>query len=447
MVFFTCDACGESLKKAQVEKHYKFKCRSCSVLTCVDCQKDFPGDAYIQHTKCITEDEKYGGKNYQPKANANKGLKKQNAWIENLQEVVAAKAGSLDADVKSVVDTIITFENIPRKKPKFMNFAKNVLGGGRRSSPQTLEKTWELLQEALKKPEQKEPETKEEEPVAKKLKVEEPEKTEEEVPKSSKKDKKKSKKKDKAEKESENTKTEQKDGGSESDCKTCETATNGAAEPEEEEEEEVCQGVKKFKGTGKKRKGDSDVTATPVKKEKVASDEESKSSKQKKSKTQDDTKKFDWESAAVAVLEKKGSSMKESRLNKKAMKAYWDAHPDERLDADQKHKLEAKMTKRLKKSSKLAFEGDSVSLVGAAAAAAADASSDDGKDALVTEANGEEDSGLKAEQDGKGSLEEELRLANKEIDRLKAERDALVEYIVMEPDGLDKIHRDFMMTL
>ena len=39
MVFFTCDACGESLKKAQVEKHYKFKCRSCSVLTCVDCQK------------------------------------------------------------------------------------------------------------------------------------------------------------------------------------------------------------------------------------------------------------------------------------------------------------------------------------------------------------------------------------------------------------------------
>ena len=47
--------------------------------------QDFPGDTYIEHTRCITEDEKYGGKNYQAKANANKGLKKQNAWIENLQ--------------------------------------------------------------------------------------------------------------------------------------------------------------------------------------------------------------------------------------------------------------------------------------------------------------------------------------------------------------------------
>merc|ERR1711973_376844 len=152
MVFFTCDSCGESLKKNQVEKHYKFKCRSCSVLTCVDCQTDFPGDSYAEHTKCITEDEKYGGKNYQPKSNANKGLKKQNAWIETLQDVVASKSGELDADVKSVVDTIITFENIPRKKPKFMNFAKNVLGGGRQSSPQTLEKIWELHELALKKP-------------------------------------------------------------------------------------------------------------------------------------------------------------------------------------------------------------------------------------------------------------------------------------------------------
>ena len=134
----------------------------------------------------------------QAKASANKGEKKQNAWLENLQDVVASKAGSLDADVKSVVDTIITFENIPRKKPKFMNFAKNVLGGGRRSSPQTLEKTWELLQEAL----QKKPEQNEEEPSAKKMKVEESpvkeEKVEEETPKSSKKDKKKSKKKDKS---------------------------------------------------------------------------------------------------------------------------------------------------------------------------------------------------------------------------------------------------------
>jgi len=152
MVVFTCDACGESLRKTAVEKHYKFKCKSSAVLTCIDCQKDFPGDTYIEHTRCITEDEKYGGKNYQAKANANKGLKKQNAWIENLQDLVASRAGSLDPEVRSVTEAIMAYDNVPRKKPKFMNFAKNVLGGGRRSSPQTLEKTWELLELALKKP-------------------------------------------------------------------------------------------------------------------------------------------------------------------------------------------------------------------------------------------------------------------------------------------------------
>lgn len=42
MVFFTCDACGASLKKNQVEKHYLHQCRRCSVLTCIDCQKVAP---------------------------------------------------------------------------------------------------------------------------------------------------------------------------------------------------------------------------------------------------------------------------------------------------------------------------------------------------------------------------------------------------------------------
>lgn len=40
MVFFTCNACGESLKKAQVENHVNI-CRKCQVLSCIDCGKDF----------------------------------------------------------------------------------------------------------------------------------------------------------------------------------------------------------------------------------------------------------------------------------------------------------------------------------------------------------------------------------------------------------------------
>lgn len=40
MVFFTCNGCGESLKKAQVDKHVTM-CRGCQVLSCIDCGKDF----------------------------------------------------------------------------------------------------------------------------------------------------------------------------------------------------------------------------------------------------------------------------------------------------------------------------------------------------------------------------------------------------------------------
>lgn len=40
------------------------------------------GEDYNQHTKCISEEEKYSGKNYVPKAGANKGEQKQNQWVE-----------------------------------------------------------------------------------------------------------------------------------------------------------------------------------------------------------------------------------------------------------------------------------------------------------------------------------------------------------------------------
>lgn len=79
MVFFTCNACGSSLKKNQVEKHYRNECRNCSVLSCMDCGQDFYGDAYAGHTKCISEAEKYQGAMY--KGSENKGDCKQEAWL------------------------------------------------------------------------------------------------------------------------------------------------------------------------------------------------------------------------------------------------------------------------------------------------------------------------------------------------------------------------------
>ncbi|XP_066927223.1 cell growth-regulating nucleolar protein-like isoform X3 [Clytia hemisphaerica] len=83
MVSFICDACGNTVKKNQVEKHYQTACRNCSVLSCIDCGVDFPGDAYVSHTSCISEAEKYQGHLYQPKDKENKGESKQKQWIQN----------------------------------------------------------------------------------------------------------------------------------------------------------------------------------------------------------------------------------------------------------------------------------------------------------------------------------------------------------------------------
>jgi cell growth-regulating nucleolar protein len=53
----------------------------------------------------------------------------------------------LDDDVRKVLDVVIRHENIPRKKPKFVNFVKNIIRGIR---PATIDKTWEVFEEAHK---------------------------------------------------------------------------------------------------------------------------------------------------------------------------------------------------------------------------------------------------------------------------------------------------------
>jgi len=123
MVVFNCNACGEALKKNQVEKHYQVQCRRCEVLSCVDCGKEFWGNDYEQHVKCISEEEKYSGKNFKPKPNANKGEQKQELWTQQVQAAVSKV--SANAKLKNILQQLIDFPNIPRKKVKFENFLKN----------------------------------------------------------------------------------------------------------------------------------------------------------------------------------------------------------------------------------------------------------------------------------------------------------------------------------
>ena len=137
MVFFTCNACGASLKKNQVEKHYQNECRNCEVLSCMDCGKDFYGDDYAAHIKCVSEAEKYQGALYKDsgKSGGAKGEKKQQEWLEVDEAYVylvcgqcvlyiqrvrdSVQSAEVNPRISRLLEKISEFPNIPRKKSKF----------------------------------------------------------------------------------------------------------------------------------------------------------------------------------------------------------------------------------------------------------------------------------------------------------------------------------------
>ncbi|XP_035007681.1 cell growth-regulating nucleolar protein [Hippoglossus stenolepis] len=145
MVFFTCNACGESLKKAQVDKHVNM-CRGCQVLSCIDCGKDFWGDDYKNHLKCVSENQKYGGKGYEAKAN--KGDVKQQQWIQKVNE--AMDKPDISAKLKDVLKQVSVYDNVPRKKAKFQNWMRNSL---KITNTSLHDEVWNILAAADSAPE------------------------------------------------------------------------------------------------------------------------------------------------------------------------------------------------------------------------------------------------------------------------------------------------------
>ncbi|XP_055290841.1 cell growth-regulating nucleolar protein isoform X2 [Moschus berezovskii] len=160
MVFFTCNACGESVKKVQVEKHVAL-CRNCECLSCIDCGRDFWGDDYKNHVKCISEDQKYGGKGYEGKTH--KGDVKQQAWIQKIHELI--KRPNVSPKVRELLEQISGFDNVPRKRAKFQNWMKNSLKVHNES---VLEQVWNIFSEASSnEPVSKGPDQQPAEPVTK----------------------------------------------------------------------------------------------------------------------------------------------------------------------------------------------------------------------------------------------------------------------------------------
>ncbi|KAG6461056.1 hypothetical protein O3G_MSEX012406 [Manduca sexta] len=141
MVVFTCGYCGESVQKPKVEKHYMTKCRNMSPnLSCMDCFKDFLGQDYVAHNKCITEEERYSGKGFTPKEK--KGEKKQSVWVDMLQSVLDEQK-NMPKNVQRIIESISKHQNTPRKKPKFINFVKNVCGN--KTNPKDIDQAWDMI--------------------------------------------------------------------------------------------------------------------------------------------------------------------------------------------------------------------------------------------------------------------------------------------------------------
>merc|ERR1719369_2634384 len=108
---------------------------------------------------CMSEEQRYskeGRAGWDPLVGqGNKGEKRQNQWTNNLRKLLA-EATDLDSDVRNILDTIQEHENIPRKKPKFINFVKNIMRN--RARPHSIDKTWELFEQALRPAVNPEPE-------------------------------------------------------------------------------------------------------------------------------------------------------------------------------------------------------------------------------------------------------------------------------------------------
>ncbi|CAG2164933.1 unnamed protein product [Oppiella nova] len=120
--------------------------RSCYTksVSCVDCGKDFTYD-YNLHTQCVSEDQKYGGLDYQPKANSNKGQQKQEEWIQKVKKAIIESTAT--KHIKDLMQRLIAYDNIPRKRQKFINFVRNSL---RITNDYYGQQMWEIFEMSIK---------------------------------------------------------------------------------------------------------------------------------------------------------------------------------------------------------------------------------------------------------------------------------------------------------
>lgn len=149
MVFFSCDGCGDTLKKNQVDAHAG-RCRLCDSVSCVDCSVSFYGDDYRAHTSCISEAERYEKTVYRgPKKGdaGNNGVGKKLSPQESWNNLIAAAStsASCPASIRSYVMQLAELDNVPRKEKQFRNFSSNSLKLRGRDATKIVDEVWKHL--------------------------------------------------------------------------------------------------------------------------------------------------------------------------------------------------------------------------------------------------------------------------------------------------------------
>ena len=229
--------------------------------------------------------------------------------------------GSISPDVRRIVDTVMQHVNVPRKRQKFLNFVKNILRGVR---PAAIEATWDIFEQALKKPQEESDKPKEEES---------------------------------GQKDENHTKAE---NG---------TKNDDEAESREEAVESRL-GVSMFQGIGSIKDNSEPAERKKKKKSKQNGAEDTKENdaingkKSKKRKREEEEEeetatdspetpkkvkleKFVWEDVISQLLSKKGGEMKVAKLKKKVIAEYMNVHESTHKTQEE---LSAKLEKKIHKN-------------------------------------------------------------------------------------------------
>lgn len=375
------------MKKPSVAKHYMQKCRGAEInVSCMDCLKDFYGEEYDEHTRCISEEEKYSGKDYVPKENQNAGQKKQDSWMEIVRAILNSKDYKLSSSVRAAFHKLQSYDNVPRKQAKFQNFVRNCL----RMDQRDAQKVWEILSQELDKFKQANIKAKVEQKANKEETNGAVEKDNQEVQEEDTKEKKKSKKDNKevqeaVEEESIKEKKKSKKGKENGQVQE---AANEEDTKEKKYNKEVQEAVEErsIKEKKKSKKGKKEVqevveqeiikeksdnkevtiddageeTVTDNKKSKKRkADEEEEVKEVKKSKQSEDDEvisvkarfsslKFDWSAVILESVYKKEQIALE-KLRKKVVKKYLSHSNIEETSDKQERKINKTFTKYLKK--------------------------------------------------------------------------------------------------